>query len=343
MASGMQNVCWHTRHLPKGDTTSPGCMKELFTPTETWLLSTTSSCWERINSSLLLKTSGFFSNQCWPENKSIQLLILWSEKPWKKQHEVSIITGQMYRVFEFKAVWCLKLRFLSLMPNTQPKTSRSFFCRFMFEERIAAKPVQLAEEIITTFSDINRTYVSQYERFLVNMHDVMEFVNRTERSWQHIISFRQKAVSYLTNVSVTKAGVAADITSKQMEENIRQLELFVSEARSRSYIVVDSLSRLRVSYKALWHNMLTEPSTAKFYEKLHEDVTSAIQNKSVLDELTSTFKYMTKRSKQHFDKGSDPADLLVSMNADFAATSYQNKSNVISKEFKVKFFRTMHR
>ena len=205
----------------------------------------------------------------------------------------------------------------------------------MFQERIAAKPVELAEQIIETFEDKNATFFSQYEHFLMDMNDVLGFVSQTEKSWNHIIEIRDKAWNYLHNTSITKAEVAAGLTSKTMEENVRQLELFMSEARSRSHIIVDSLLRLRVTYKALWNNMLSEPSTRVFYAKVHEDVMSAMHNESVMNELFSTFKYMTKESDMPFTDRSRAGDLLISMNADFPVTSYKNKSKAITLEFQV--------
>ena len=102
-------------------------------------------------------------------------------------------------------------------------------------------------------------------------------------------------------------------------------------------MIVDSLLKLRIAYKALWNNMLSEPSTKAFYAKVHEDVTSAMHNESVMNELFSTFKYMTEESKKPFINKNNPRDLLISMNADFATTAYTNKSKAISIQFKVTF------
>ena len=207
----------------------------------------------------------------------------------------------------------------------------------MFEERITSKPVELAEQIIETFEDKNATFFSQYEHFLLDMNEVLGFVSQTEKSWNDILEIRDKASNYLRNMSMKKAEVAAGLTSKAMEENIRQLELFMSEARSRSHMIVDSLRRLRIAYKALWNNMLSEPSTKAFYAKVNEDVMSAMQNQTVMNKLFSTFQYMTQDSRMPFTHaGIDNArDLFISMNADFALTSYKNKSKAITKEFKV--------
>ena len=206
----------------------------------------------------------------------------------------------------------------------------------MFEERIAAKPVELSENIIETFQHKNRTFFSQYQLFVMDMKDLLGFVGQTERSWNYIKDIRDKAVLYLNNKTKTKTEVAAGLTSKQMEENVRQLELFMSEARSRSHLIVDSLSRLRVTYKELWHNMLTEPSTRAFYRKWHEDVDAAIQNKTIRKDFQSIFESLANGSKTAFTDSSDPRILLVSMNADFAVTSYANKSKAITDEFEVR-------
>ena len=195
--------------------------------------------------------------------------------------------------------------------------------------------MELAGQIIETFENKNATFFSQYEHFLMDMNDVLGFVSQTEKSWNHIIEIRDKAWNYLHNTSITKAEVAAGLTSKTMEENVRQLELFMSEARSRSHIIVDSLLRLRVIYKALWNNILSEPSTRVFYAKVHEDVMSAMHNESVMNELFSTFKYMTKESDLPFTDRSRAGDLLISMNADFPVTLYKNKSKAITLEFQV--------
>ena len=205
----------------------------------------------------------------------------------------------------------------------------------MFEERIAGKPVELSDKIIETFENKNQTFFSQYQQFLIDMREVLSFVSQTTKSWNYILVIRNQVVAYLDNFSMTKADVAAGLTSKKMEENVRQLELFMSEARSRSHMIVDSLLKLRIAYNALWNNMLSEPSTKAFYAKVNEDVTSALHNESVMTELFSTFKYMTKESQKPITDKSNARELLISMNADFAGTAYKNKSKSISIQFQV--------
>ena len=96
----------------------------------------------------------------------------------------------------------------------------------MFEERIVNKPVELSDKIIETFENKNQTFYSQYHHFLVDMREVLNFVSQTEKSWNYILTMRSKAVTYLDNVTMTKAEVAAGLTSKAMEENVRQLVLY---------------------------------------------------------------------------------------------------------------------
>ncbi len=216
------------------------------------------------------------------------------------------------------------------------KAARSInYYRFRWEESIVGKPVELIDKIIENFEDKNRTFYDDYRQFLLDMDEVISFVGQTERAWDFILKTKEKAINYLTDESIHKTDLATEITSKLMEENIRQLEVFMSEARSRSHMIVDSLSRLRTSYKALWFIILSEKSVHEFYAKVNKDVTNAIQNSTVLSELQPTFIYMTKEHKMPFLKTSDPQDLFISMNADYPTISYKEKSKDISKQFKV--------
>ena len=215
------------------------------------------------------------------------------------------------------------------------KAARSInYYRFMWEERIVGKPVELIDKIIENFEDKNRTFYDNYNQFLLDMNDVFSFVGQTERAWDFILKAKDKAINYLTDSSIHKTDLATEMTSKLMEENIRQLEIFMSEARARSHMIVDSLSQLRTAYKALWYVILSEESVHEFYAKVNEDVTNAIQNATALQELQSTFTYMTKEHKMPFLKTSDPMDLFISMNADYPTISYKERTLDISKQFK---------
>lgn len=195
------------------------------------------------------------------------------------------------------------------------KAARSYnYYRYVFFDKVVRKTDEVADKLIEVFLDANRTMMTSFknaERSLIALEHLIEDMNK---SWASIILLGDKTDRYLRK-EMNKTELADYVFSEKILEAKRLLKSYFGQIQIASVTIDEELQVKKRSIQKLWRVMIGEESTKKFYAKIHEDVSMARTNKSVLDALAKTFAYMTKKDKQWIKQNTDR--LSVYMNADF--------------------------
>ena len=211
------------------------------------------------------------------------------------------------------------------------KAAKSYnYYRFRFYDVIVLNPEKAADALIETFTQDNKTMLSDLNYLNIAVGEFEEFLLTALPAWTHIMEVSTAADDYISN-RTTKLTLASALLAKNTTENRQTLLIFFEEARLRARHISELLNHLHLSVNQVWRRMIDDVTTKPLYHKLYDDITNSINNSTVLDSLASTFAYMLKTNSSWVKNNT--YELYRQMNADFAVTSGEIKAREDNEKF----------
>lgn len=181
------------------------------------------------------------------------------------------------------------------------KGSRQFNYRiYMFETRVVTVPIEVISERIEKFKINNRSLQLAYDNVQIKIEQLSSlFKDSISNIWQQILDISSHAMEYLINSDIPKTPLSKEVTSKQVEESIRSLDIAFTNVRSRVRELQDELRSLKSAYKNIWISMLSEDSTKAVYKMIYTDCQDFLTNQTAYDGYIAIFRYIFNLIMHH--------------------------------------------
>ena len=192
---------------------------------------------------------------------------------------------------------------------------------FLFRDRVVKKPLQLISKVIHDFAVLNVSLFSQF----ATVRNCVSLVNSLisdfkSGSWANLETAAIEYETYVKNHTTKKSHVATVFTSTRMRKDILVTRNFFSSLRSRGRDLTDAWRRLKTKTMQVYLSMVSEESTKRFYQKVHEDISDyeRFPNKSSI--YFPYFADLLRINTRDLD-GLEPSDLYTMMNGDLPVVS----------------------
>ncbi len=221
------------------------------------------------------------------------------------------------------------------------KAARSYlYYRFVFQDRIAYKPLELTSEVAERFNKAFEMLEDHQAKLRLYLSEFRDSLDKADLQWSLLGDFVDLCNNYSPDESaVTKSQLAKIVSTESMHENVNHLKAFSSQLRSRSREILGLLSEVRHAAVAVWRSMINEDALKPFYAKLHSDIQLCVSNSTSAEEsekLVRGFRYMINAAHGWDLTTQTVAESLerlsVWMNADFAVLG-NDVTNDVTERF----------
>ncbi len=136
--------------------------------------------------------------------------------------------------------------------------ARSYlFYRFVFQDRIAYKPLEFTSEIAERFNKAFEMLEDHQTKLRLYLSEFKDSLDKADLQWSRLGDFVDMCNNYAQHDStMTKSQLAKTVSTESMLENINHLKAFSSQLRSRSHEILGLLSEVRHAAVAVWDSMI---------------------------------------------------------------------------------------
>ena len=207
---------------------------------------------------------------------------------------------------------------------------------FQYKDRIVQAPEKAIAEIIEEFDAANKSLDDSYKKTFTTANFIMQLIERlNSTSWLRVKEISDTLERYIDNSNMFKTELGQMFSSEEMADVFPRMAQFFADLRSRSRNLLDTWLRLSTDYSMMYGNMLTEPTTMTFYERLMEDManyTANLDNSTTAEFYLAHFTYLMRISITEA-RTYTPEMLTIYMNADFPKMSWFTENTHIQRFF----------
>ena len=205
--------------------------------------------------------------------------------------------------------------------------------RFMYKDRVVMKPLELMEERITQFRNLNESLYSKYKDLTRIMDSITSQIELTKyNTWSKLQDLVMQACIYTQDGTKTKVSLANNLTDHMVYEATGKLGLFFSEIRDRSREMDDALKQLKEAFIEMWSNMLTEITTKEIYSVIRKDVDDLVDQPSNRTFYVKIFAHLLRVKRSEL-KHASAESFYWRLNADFPNTTVADKVEEYNDKF----------
>lgn len=170
------------------------------------------------------------------------------------------------------------------------RTMRNYlFAKSVFDEYIVEWPVKILENRLENFNLLWNSINANYEDIFQNLHSTIQGIQNANRTLSYINSNVIQALNnYLFVGNSSKLSTAEIMASKDIQQNISELQNFFDQVRSRELRVMDTLSRIHEDSIDFWTTVVEDNDSKEYYHFVNRT------------ELTRNLSEILNETKQEF-------------------------------------------